>query len=37
MDNGIKEERASRIWYVLAALLVITICCLAASQGRWAQ
>ena len=27
----------SRIWYVLAALLVITICCLAASQGRWSQ
>lgn len=28
---------ASRIWYVLAALLVVTICCLAASQGRWSQ
>lgn len=26
-----------RIWYVLAALLVISICCLAASQGRWTQ
>lgn len=32
MDNG-----TSRIWYVLAALLVTTICCLAASQGRWSQ
>ena len=32
MDNG-----TSRIWYVLAALLVVTICCLAASQGRWSR
>lgn len=37
MESEGRLTMASRIWYVLAAILVVAVCCLAASQGRWTQ